>query len=145
MAAPGLMGLMGMAGAGAGAPGAGGPPGAAPGPGASPPGSAPSGGGMQFGPAMASAIGRFLKEQNDMKAVGQMLDQVMLQVGKMMQFVMQRDPELYQHLLRMQTAAHSASQQLKKKGSEGGKGMPALTSSMAGVAGQQMNQKPVQY
>jgi hypothetical protein len=87
--------------------GAGGPPGAG--------GGAPS----PTAPPAAAAIGRMLQGQRmTPQGSGQMeskiIEQCMVQVGKVLQTIMMSNPKAYQTLLKAQMSLHSALQQMKE-------------------------------
>jgi len=88
-------------------------------------GGAPGGGGQPppSAPPAAAAIGRMLQGQRTMKGgSGEMetkiLEQCMVQVGKVLQTIMMSNPKAYQTLLKAQMSLHSSIQQLKEGAQE---------------------------
>jgi hypothetical protein len=92
---------------------AGGAPGGAPGAQPQPPGAPPA----------AAAIGRMLQGQRQTpQGSGQMetkiLEQCMVQIGKVLQTIMMSNPKAYQTLLKAQMSLHSTMQALKEGAQE---------------------------
>jgi hypothetical protein len=70
-------------------------------------------------PPAAAAIGRMLQgqrmtPQGSGQMEGRILEQCMVQIGKVLQIIMMSNPKAYQTLLKAQMSLHSALQELKQ-------------------------------
>ena len=94
---------------------------------------------------IAALLQRFLGQQGPdiNKITGHIIDDCMMKVGELMKRVMNQDPELYQGLLRAQTALHTVSTKARQKGASR-PSMP-LGSSAAGTLTNPPGIKPQQF